>query len=207
MSITCRLLGLVTVLAYGLVAFTPICDGIARHPAASALESKALEPASAIVTLGAGLTLSNKLSGRSLRRTVYAMTLYRRGLAPLLVLLGPGQGEGPAEAQQRAELARELGVPHDAILADAQGRTTMEEADRVRILLAPRGVKKIVLVTGSHHMPRAGKLFAAAGFAVVPAPLEEPVGQPDRPGQRIVVVELMLKEFLARQYYRLLGRL
>jgi uncharacterized SAM-binding protein YcdF (DUF218 family) len=206
LSFTCRLVGLVTVVAFGLLAFTPIGDRIAGYPATAAT-APALEPASAIVALGAGISLGNMLSARSLRRTVHAVTLYRRGLAPLLVLLGPAQGDGPEEAGLRAELAGELGVPPEAILADAQGRTTGEEALRVKALLAPRGVKRILLVTGFHHMPRASQLFVAAGFDVVPAPLEEMYGPSDRPGERIVLMQLMLREFLARQYYRLRGRL
>jgi uncharacterized SAM-binding protein YcdF (DUF218 family) len=198
--------GLVTVVAYALVAFTPISGRIAEYPAGPP-ETQALEPASAIVALGAGLSFSRVLSARSLHRTVHAVTLYRRGLAPLLVLLGPTQGRGPEEAGLRAELARELGVPPGAILADAQGRTTGEEALRVKALLAPRGVKKILLVTGFHHMPRARQFFAAAGFEVVPAPLDEMYGQPDRPGDRIVLIQMVLREFLARQANRLLGRL
>jgi uncharacterized SAM-binding protein YcdF (DUF218 family) len=195
----------VTVVTYGLLAFTPISDQIAGHPAAAS-KAQVLEPASAIVTLGAGLSLSRVLSARSLRRTVHAVALYRRGLAPLLVLLGPSQGKGPDEAGLRAEVARELGVPHEAILADGKGRTTGEEALRVKALLAPRGVKKILLVTGLEHMPRARQFFGAAGFEVVPAPVEEMYGRPDRPGDRIVLVQMVLREFLARQYYRLLGR-
>ena len=197
-------MGLVTIVAYGLVAFTPICDRLAKYPA-TASQAQALEPASAIVALGAGLSFGTALSTRSLRRTVHAVTLYRRGLAPLLVLLGPTQGKGPDEAGLRAELARDLGVAPGDIIADGQGRTTGEEALRVKALLAPRGVKKILLVTGFHHMPRARLLFAAAGFEVVPAPLEEIYGQPDRPGDRIVLIQLVLREFLARQYYRLRG--
>jgi uncharacterized SAM-binding protein YcdF (DUF218 family) len=206
LSFTCRLVGLVTIVVYGLLAFTPICDELAGHPAATS-EARALEPASAIVTLGAGLSFNRMLSARSLRRTVHAVALYRRGLAPLLVLLGPSQGKGPDEAGLRAELARELGVPHEAILADGKGRTTGEEALRVKALLAPRGVKKILLVTGLEHMPRARQFFASAGFEVVPAPLEEMAGRPDRPGERIVLFQMVLREFLARQYYRFIGRL
>lgn len=56
------------------------------------------------------------LSTSSLRRALHGITLHRKGLAPLLVFLGPARGAGLVEAEIRAELARELGVSPAAIL-------------------------------------------------------------------------------------------
>jgi uncharacterized SAM-binding protein YcdF (DUF218 family) len=202
LRLACRLLGLVGVVAFAAVAFTPLCDGIYE---ASRANETPLQPGSAIVALGSGVSAGGMLSARSLRRTIYAVRLYHRGLAPLLVLLGPSRGRGSEEALLRAELAREMGVPPQAVLTDSGGRTTDEEAARMKALLSPRGIRKIVLVTGFHHMPRARQLFAGAGFDVVAAPMEEIQGVSSQPGDRIGLARTLLQEFLARQYYRMRG--
>ena len=39
-------------------------------------------------------------------------------------------------------------------------------------LLAPRGIRRIILVTSALHMPRAAVAFRKAGFDVIPAPAD-----------------------------------
>src|SRR2546429_455759 len=89
-------------------------------------------PSDAIVVLGGWVSPSGLLSLESLRRTNRGIDLYRRGLAPVLVLLGGATGGGPTEADVRAEQARLRGVPPDAILTEARARTTREEAFLVK---------------------------------------------------------------------------
>src|SRR5437879_2485242 len=82
-----------------------------------------IERADAIVVLaGGGVLASGQLTDTSLRRTVRGITLYRDGLAPLLVLSGAAgrRSEGAA----RAVLAGECGVPATALRAPPSGRPT-----------------------------------------------------------------------------------
>src|SRR5687768_6950612 len=73
-------------------------------------DSLSLEPqiaaADAIVVLGGGID-GLMMSESSLRRFVYGMELYKRGLAPLLVLSGPADNDTPdrPEAEVRREIA------------------------------------------------------------------------------------------------------
>ena len=162
-----------------------------------------LGPAQAIVVLGAGAS-DSFLADRSLRRAVDGVRLYHRGLAPLLVLLGPRQGQHASEAEIRRHLALDLGVPPDAILL-ADGRTTREEAEHCRRLLSPRGVRRVLLVTGFHHMPRARALFLGQGFDVLPAPVEEIAPETARPELRLGLTRSLAQEGMARLIYKLAG--
>lgn len=166
-----------------------------------------VQPADAIVVLGGGAWPDGTLSNSSLRRAVHGIRLHRKGLAPLLLLLGPGYPNGPREAEVRAALARELGIPPEAIVTDAGAWTTREEGARVKALLSPKGARRILLVTDSQHMVRAQRVFERAGFEVLPSPADEVSATANIPGDRLKLTRFVLQEFLARLYYRAAGYL
>ena len=89
--------------------------------------------------------------------------------APLILFLGPRQGSA-VEADVRAQLARDLGLEPGAILTEARGLTTAQEALRSAERLLATGRRRIVLVTSEQHMWRAASLYRRAGFEVVPLP-------------------------------------
>jgi uncharacterized SAM-binding protein YcdF (DUF218 family) len=194
-----RLVGLVTVLGFFVLAFTPLPNRL--HPAF--VDPPRVGPAQAIVVLGAG---SNRdyLTDHSLRRAVHGIRLYQRHLAPVLVLHGPLQGRSAPEALARQDLARDLGVPPEAIMLVA-GRTTREEAQQSWKQLSPHGQTRILLVTGSHHMWRARAMFEREGFDVLPAPVDEAAPTSSRPELRLGVARSLLQEGMARLVYRLAG--
>lgn len=166
-----------------------------------------IEPADAIIVLGSGVSEDGVLDSDSLSRVTQGIVLQRKGLAPLLVLSGPAPQRGPAEAEVRAELARELGVPSSAILTEAGARTTREEAVRIGALLRPRQVRRVLLVTSPHHMLRARRLFAQAGFEVLAAPADDASRTSRQPEDRLKLTRKVLQEVLARLYYRVAGHL
>ena len=196
-----RGIGGATVALFAALAFTPLANhlhGALVPPAAPPM------PAAAIVVLGSGVD-KGVLSDESLRRALGGVVLFRKGLAPLLVMLG-SRGT-PSEADVRVQLARDLGVPATALLADARGRTTRDEARVTWENLAPQGVRRILLVTGSEHMQRAAALFRRAGFEVVEAPVEELPSSVGQPQARLELARVLLRELLARAYYRVAGYL
>jgi uncharacterized SAM-binding protein YcdF (DUF218 family) len=195
-----RALGGLAVLAFVALAFTPLPH--AMHAAFRATASR-LEPADAIVVLGAGAE-EGYLSDHSLRRAVHGIRLFHHGLAPVIVLHGPPRGGSTPEATARRDLARDLGVPPDAIVL-ASGRTTREEAGESWRRLGSAGRARILLVTGSHHMWRARALFERQGFEVLPAPVDEVAPTGSRPEQRLGAARSVLQEGLARLIYRLAG--
>jgi uncharacterized SAM-binding protein YcdF (DUF218 family) len=197
-----RALGVIGVALFFVSAFTPVPNLLDNWTGVPAQ----LEPAAAIVVLGGRVYTNGALSESSLRRALLGMMLYRRGLAPLLVFSGPANKEGFVEAEIRAEMARQLGIPPTAILTESTAQTTREEAARMAALLQPVGVHAILLVTDRQHMARSQPLFQNRGFTVHPAPVDD-LSEADTPQGRLQLISRVSQELFARLYYRLAGYL
>jgi uncharacterized SAM-binding protein YcdF (DUF218 family) len=198
-----RLLGIVTVVAFLLVGFTPLPNVLNQWAGVSAR----LQPAAAIVVLAGGMEGDGVLNTSSLRRTIHGITLFQRGFAPLLVFSGPtSRPHGREEAEVRAEMARLLGVSPAAILTETTARTTRAEAVCMAALLQFRGVSTILLVTSYAHMARSRQLFENVGFTVQPAPVDD-ITHVHTPEARWESMRPLVEEFLARVYYRVAGYL
>lgn len=195
-----RIIGSAVLVLLVAIVFTPL-------PAlVSSWLSRAAPPerADAIVVLGGGgVRGDGELTDVSLRRTYHGIRLFRSGLAPLLVLSGPADGRGPAEAVVRAQFAESCGIPTDAVLLETAARTTREEARNIARTLLRRGAKRILLVGDAEGMARARRLFGVAGFAVIPAPSADVGG--GRTEDRLAVARRVAIELTAWVYYALAG--
>jgi uncharacterized SAM-binding protein YcdF (DUF218 family) len=194
-------LGLATLVALLALSFTPLADVVSHAMSVPAR----LEPADAIVVLGAGVRRDGTLSNSSLRRTIRGIDLYRRGLAKILVFTGPRNRSAHAEAEVRSVLAMQFGVPSAAIVLETTARTTREEADRVAALLRHRGLSRILLVADVEGMRRATAVFQRVGFDVLPAPAEQMSLAEGGPGGRLLLTRAILMELVALAYYRASG--
>jgi uncharacterized SAM-binding protein YcdF (DUF218 family) len=195
--------GAAALAAFLLLAYSPLAGALSRR-----LESApTLGPADAIVVLGAGASPDGQLSNRSLRRLVGGLALYRRGLAPRVIMMGPAVRGGPVEAEVRAALARAIGVPDGALVVEGRGLTTRHEAAVTAERMRETGGRRILLVTGAQHMPRARLLFERAGLEVIPAPVVEISPAARMPGSRLKLAQLVVQELVARLYYRMSGAL
>jgi uncharacterized SAM-binding protein YcdF (DUF218 family) len=186
------------------IGFTPLPNVVSYWMA----PARELGPAGAIVILGrGGVDERGELSEASLFGLMEGIHLYRRGLAPLLLVSGSPFGTRGTEAGRRADMSRECGIPAQAILTMSSARTTREEALGAWSLLAPRGIKRIIIVTDGQSMGRAMALFERAGFEVIPSygvPVLEWGGTPEA---RLGVMRQVIIETVARFYYRLAGYL
>ena len=93
-------------------------------------------------------------------------------------------------------------MPPPALLTEAGGQTTRDEARRVRALLEPRGARHLLLVTSGEHMARARELFEREGFTVTPSPVGPVRPQMVRPEDRLGQARRWAQEMAARLYYR-----
>lgn len=198
-----RGLGLLLLAGFGLLAFTRLPN----YWHARTAVAPRLEPADAVVVLGAGVSRHGVLGSHSLRRVVEGVRLYHLGLAPRVLLMGPGRRGGPTEASVRARLALELGVPESALELEVRGATTRHEARLAWERLGGPGRRRVLLVTGSFHMQRAQALFRRAGFEALPAPSADLDPDADEPLARLALSRGLIQEWLARSYYRAFGHL
>jgi uncharacterized SAM-binding protein YcdF (DUF218 family) len=126
--------------------------------------------AQALVILGGGARAdapeygSVAPSGTTLERLVYGAWLARATALPVLVT-----GSHSEAAAMSDFLRRDLGVT--ATWIENRSADTYDNARRSWAILAPAGVRNIVLVTSAVHMPRARAEFESAGFSVTPAPM------------------------------------
>ena len=137
------------------------------------------ETASAIVLLGKGTTqphIPNQVAIQLTEkgnRLPYAAVLYRKQLAPLVIVTaGPRpELEGYVGEAKDIEtlLATNMGVPRSSIVLDENGRNIRTSAQEVRKILDSRGVeRKVLLVTSAIQMRRASLAFANVGIQVIP---------------------------------------
>ena len=155
----------------------------------AALRARAVAGAPiAIVVLGGGMRGfapeygRHDLASPSLSRLRYAVWLGRETGLPIAASGGLGWAAQdpavPPEAAHMAEVAQsEWGVP--LRWTETASRDTHENAIDTLALLAPAGIREVVVVTQGWHMPRALREFTAAAAAlpaatpvkVTPAPI------------------------------------
>jgi len=190
--------GLGALVLLGLVVIcTPLPE---RFAAAFAVHGQPA-PAEAIVVLGVGATPDGVLTSASLARLVQGVVLYRRGLAPVMILTGGGK-----ESNARAAVARDLGVPADAIVR-ISAMTTADEAQQVRRRLGASGEPRILVVTNAQHLRRATAVFERAGHRVIPVAAETELDTSPGPEARLGLLRVTIQELFARAYYHVVGYL
>ncbi|HEX2949023.1 MAG TPA: YdcF family protein, partial [Armatimonadota bacterium] len=134
-------------------------------------------PAQAIVILGAKVQ-ENGEPGDSLRaRTVHAVNLYKRRLAPKIICTGGIGHNPPTEAEAAAILAIDLGVPGGNLICDMESTNTEENARNAATICKAHHWKKVVAVSDSYHLWRVHRDFAKAGIIAYTSPTRENVQQ------------------------------
>lgn len=110
--------------------------------------------ADAIVVMGAA-QYRGKPSPVLRVRLDHAMALWRRKIAPRLVLTGGiGEGDSVSEAAVSRTYVRHLGVPDTAMLLENDGRTSSQSLRAAADLLHARGLRSAVLVSDPFHLLR-----------------------------------------------------
>jgi uncharacterized SAM-binding protein YcdF (DUF218 family) len=197
-------LGVFTVTAFFITAVTPLPNAIGRRVAVT---SDKLHPADAIIVLGAGAMRNGALNSESMQRAMAGIQFYKLGLAPILVLSGPGRSGSPQppEAEVRAKLAETMGIPPAAILKETTAHTTFEESIHISSVLHRRGAERVLLVTDSLHMRRAVRVFEHAGLNVQPAISADYPDALSSSIGRLWLAMRIAQESAALIYYRLAG--
>lgn len=135
-------------------------------------------PAAAIVVLGAAQYVGHP-SPVLRARLEHAVQLWRRGLAPRMVLTGgTGDGDTTSEAAVSRRFVVEQGVPDSAILLEAQGRTTRESLRAVAGMMTAQQSDTVILVSDPFHMLRLAILAHRFGLVALLSPTStSPIGE------------------------------
>ena len=162
-----------------------------------------LRPAEFIVVLSGGIRSTGHLNATTVARVREGVTLFRRGLAPRMIMSGGPRRPGrPSSAPHMRALATALGVPLEHILVEDRSSRTAENAREVARLVPDGTASPILLVSSALHLRRAKLCFERSGMTVFPVPVEP---APDEPVERRSATAQLLHEILGLAYYRLLG--
>ena len=150
----------------------------------------------------------------SVARVLGGIALARQRPEAKLALVS-GEGNffpvGYSEARATLSFVLEEGIAPARILLEEQSRSTHENAVYTKALFRPAPGEIWVLVTSAYHMPRSMAAFAAAGWHVIPYPVDYKI-DPDT-GLRLnfslldglSAVTLAGKEWAGLLGYRLMG--
>jgi uncharacterized SAM-binding protein YcdF (DUF218 family) len=127
-------------------------------------------PADAIVILGARVTSDGQPGPDLWVRTMHAVDLFQRGLAPYLICTGGYHDDQLSAAAVARDLAVSQGVPVDKVLLADDSMTTREDAAAARDLIVAQGWQRAILVSHPLHLERARFLFEGEGLVVYPSP-------------------------------------
>lgn len=120
-------------------------------------------PAHAIVVLGAA-QWDGKPSPVLRARVDHAVDLWRRGLAPILVMTGGrGPGDTTTEAAVERRYAMSKGVPGSAIRLEPASRSTSESLRNVAAMMG-QDAREVILVSDPFHMLRLSILARRFGL-------------------------------------------
>ena len=132
-----------------------------------------LPQADAIILLGGGMSAATNACPypnlcAAADRAWHAARIFRAGKAPLIVPSGEGSDN------TEVPFLMDLGVPREAIRAEAESRNTEENAKFVAELLKDRDHPKVLLVTSAWHMRRALLMYRryAPNLEIEPAPCD-----------------------------------
>jgi uncharacterized SAM-binding protein YcdF (DUF218 family) len=127
-------------------------------------------PAQAVVVLGAA-QYDGRPSAVLRARLDHAADLYHRKVAPLVVVTG-GKAEGDrfTESAASANYLHTKGVPDEAILREATGRTSWQSLAASARFLGQRGIHEVVLVSDPFHAARIRGIASELGLDAATSP-------------------------------------
>jgi uncharacterized SAM-binding protein YcdF (DUF218 family) len=127
-------------------------------------------PAQAVLVLGAA-QFDGRPSAVLRARLDHAAALYRRKLAPVVVVTG-GKLEGDrfTESAASANYLHTKGVPDEAILREVQGRTSWQSLAASARFLKERGIRDVILVSDPFHAARIAGMSEELGFRAATSP-------------------------------------
>ncbi len=129
------------------------------------------EPADAIAVFGAA-EYAGRPSPVLHARLDKAVSLYDKGMAPVIVTLGGGSDKdsGKTEAGVGRDYLLANGVPFDKIIAETKSFDTEEQVNSLANIAKREGFHRIIVVSDGTHLFRIALLCRRAGLDVYTSP-------------------------------------
>ena len=160
--------------------------------------ARAPGPADLIVALG----------GDNGARAVRVLELYRKGLAPRVLLAGPeGMHSKVLSTHQswRATYLISQGIPAGALQFDARARNSWEEAKNALALMKAQKLTRALVVSDPPHLRRLdwvwGRVFAGSGLSYVLVASDAENWNPEYWWRTSVGAQAVFSEYLKLAYY------
>lgn len=120
--------------------------------------------ADAIVVLGAA-QYDGRPSPIFQARLDQAAYLYGEDLSDnIIVTGGKAPGDRFTESEAGARYLVDQGIPEDALLAEDEGRTTLQSLENVRAIATESGLNSVLLVSDPMHSERIKRIAIDLGF-------------------------------------------
>lgn len=216
---------LATVLIYVVGGLSPLAStmmlALERHYSHPAMED--LADVTGIIVLGGvvdALVSSTRneiaLNEAAERLTETAALAVRFPNARIVISGGDGALLYPSmgEAGVAKRFFTRIGIDGGRIVFEEKSRNTTENAAFTKALVTPRPGERWLLVTSAFHMPRAMGCFRAAGFDLMPWPVDYRSRGPEdllqfsaSPSEAWRRIDLAAKEWVGLLVYLLLGKI
>ena len=135
-------------------------------------------------------------------RLEHALTLWRDGVAPVVVTVGGKKsGDEFTEAEAGRDYLEKAGIPADDLVAVTDGVDTLESMRLVAAAFDQRGWSTAVLVTDPWHVMRAERMADDSGIDAVSSPTRQGPAVQTRGTQ----FRYILRETAAYLLYRATG--
>jgi len=143
--------------------------GMTYYSVARQAETNETRPSDAIVVFGAA-EYYGKPSPVFKARLDHAMTLFQKGIAPLVITTGGGTDAKFTEGGVGRDYLIAAGIPETAVIAETQSSDTSDSAERVAGILRKNGKACCVAVSDGYHMYRIKQMMARQGIIAYGAP-------------------------------------
>ncbi len=100
------------------------------------------------------------------------VSLYRRGMAPLIITLGGAADSrtGESEGEVGRDYLLAQGIPNEKIVAETDSIDTQEQVEALAYLARERALKRIIVVSDGTHLFRIRALCEREGLNVLTSP-------------------------------------
>ena len=117
-------------------------------------------PVDALLVLGMPANPDGSPSQAELWRVTEAVREYQRGQGRCILFSGGAAANNFVEADTMAEVARQLGVPSEALLTERSSLTTLENIHNSERVMASHQWNRVEVIGSPDHLPRASVILS-----------------------------------------------